>query len=182
MWIDESLTRAINGLAGNSGLADAIVLLITNYGIPTLVLVAVINWWSPGDRPRIRHACAASALSLVLGLLINFAVIAIVHRVRPYELGITHLMVARSVDWSFPSDHATAAFAIAGPFLLDFGAARRTLFLSLAVLVSLSRVYVGTHYVGDVTGGALTGLAAAMTVAALYSRDTKLDRILTSFL
>jgi len=177
MWLDETLTRAINGLAGFNGLADAMVFAITDFGVPALILLAVFNWWSPGDRPRIRHACVASALSLVLGLLINFAIITIVHRVRPYELGITHLIVARSVDWSFPSDHATAAFAIAGPFLLGLGAARRTLFLSLAFLVSLSRVYVGTHYVGDVTGGALTGLAAATAVAAMYTHDTKLDRI-----
>ena len=34
------------------------------------------------------------------------------HRIRPYDAGLTHLIVAPSFDWSFPSDHATAAFAI----------------------------------------------------------------------
>ena len=182
MWLDETLTRAINGLAGSGGPADTFVLAITNFGVPALVLLAFLNWWSPGGRPRIRHACVVSALSLVLGLLINFAIIIIVHRVRPYEMGISHLIVPKSVDWSFPSDHATAAFAIAGPFVLGHGVARRTLFLLLAVLVSLSRVYVGTHYVGDVAGGAVTGLAAAMAAAALYTHDTRLDRIVTGLL
>jgi len=182
MWLDETLTRAINGLAGVNGPVDAMVLATTQYGVPALILLAVLNWSSPGDRPRIRHACVASALSLVLGLLINFAIIIIVHRVRPYDLGVTHLIVARSIDWSFPSDHATAAFSIAGPFLLGLGSARRTSFLGLAILVSLSRVFVGTHYLGDVIGGAVTGLTAVLSVAVLYRRDTKFDRIVTNFL
>ena len=37
--------------------------------------------------------------------------------------------------------------------------------LVLAVLLSLSRVYVGTHYPADVVGGALIGIAVT---AALY--------------
>lgn len=178
--MDESITRAINGLAGSSSSLDAVVLTITNYGVSALIIMTILQWWSRVDRSRIRHACIGSAMSLGLGLAVNFAIILIVHRVRPYELGITHLIVPRSVDWSFPSDHATAAFAIAGPFLSTFGAARRWTYLILATLVSLSRVYAGTHYIGDVAGGALTGLAASAAVGALYVRDTKFDRFIVA--
>jgi undecaprenyl-diphosphatase len=69
--------------------------------------------------------------------------------VGPYDDGITHLIIARSVDASFPSDHATACFAIATMLLVQGLRRRGTAAAAAAVLISLSRVYGGTHYVTD---------------------------------
>lgn len=55
-------------------------------------------------------------------------------------------------------------------------------FLAAAVLIAISRVYIGTHYVSDVFGGAATGIVAAMIVRALYREGTRLDRFVTSIL
>lgn len=76
--------------------------------------------------------------------------------------GLVHLLVKHG-DTSFRSDHAAAAFAIAGVL---FSVHRRlgTLALALAALVAYARVYVGDHYPGDVAGGALIGVAAAILV------------------
>ena len=91
---------------------------------------------------------------------------------RPYDGGITHLLIERSADYSFPSDHATAAFAIAAAFLLH-GMRRVGLgFLAAAALVTLSRLYIGTHYASDIVGGALTGILAAVLVRASYRENT----------
>jgi undecaprenyl-diphosphatase len=49
-------------------------------------------------------------------------------------------------------------------------------FLASALLVSLSRVYVGTHYVSDVMGGVLTAAVAAVLVAWLYRSDSALNQ------
>ncbi len=70
-----------------------------------------------------------------------------------------------SPDPSFPSDHATAAFAIAVAIFLRHRKAG-TLALILATLVSISRVALGTHYPSDVIGGALLGTAAALVLWA----------------
>jgi undecaprenyl-diphosphatase len=57
---------------------------------------------------------------------------------------------------------------------------RRTLgLLLLAAMVCWSRVYVGTHYVTDVMGGAFTGATAAIIVRLVYREGTKLDRFAT---
>jgi undecaprenyl-diphosphatase len=55
-------------------------------------------------------------------------------------------------------------------------------FLAAAVLLAVSRVYIGTHYVSDVLGGAVTGIIAATLVQAAYREGSKLDRLVTGIL
>ena len=52
----------------------------------------------------------------------------------------------------------------------------------MALAIAWSRVFVGTHYVTDVLGGAVTGLAAAILAGALYREGNCLDRLVTSVL
>ena len=72
-----------------------------------------------------------------------------------------HLFVAPTHDASFPSDHATAGFAIAVSIVLR---SRRIgcLALAMALIMSVGRVAVGVHYPSDVLAGALLGSAAAL--------------------
>ena len=62
---------------------------------------------------------------------------------------------------SFPSDHATAAFAIAVALLRRHRKAG-AIALVLAGLLAIARVAVGTHYPSDVLAGALIGTTAAL--------------------
>ena len=57
-----------------------------------------------------------------------------------------------------------AAFAIAFSVLLVGGRLAGALFLTGAFVVGITRVFVGLHYPGDVAGGVLVGLVAAVAV------------------
>ena len=57
----------------------------------------------------------------------------------------TTSIIDSSADFSFPSDHATAAFAIAAAFHLRGLFGRGVLFLLGAAALSVSHVYVGIH-------------------------------------
>jgi undecaprenyl-diphosphatase len=111
-----------------------------------------------------RHGVIAAGLAAALGLAIAHGVTMIWDRPRPYEAhsGV-HLFVSPSGDPSFPSDHATAAFAISVSLLLR---SRRIglLALAMAVVLGVARVCVGVHYPGDVLGGALIGTTAAVVL------------------
>jgi undecaprenyl-diphosphatase len=180
--IDAVLTQAINGLAGTSVAIDDLVIWISTLGVPLMVLAVALQWWRRADRPHVRHAVVAAGLTFLLGLALNQFILLFIHRLRPYDDGITHLLIARSADFSFPSDHATAAFAIAAAFLLH-GLRRTGLwFLAASILVMISRVYIGTHFVSDVLGGAMTAAAAALLVRALYWQGTRADRLITGIL
>lgn len=70
---------------------------------------------------------------------------------------------------SFPSGHAARAFLIAalvtawGPIWLA------PIVLIWAPLVALARVAMGLHYVADILGGGILGLALAVAIASFYT-------------
>ncbi|MBN9241595.1 MAG: phosphatase PAP2 family protein [Mesorhizobium sp.] len=176
--MDAALTHWLNAPAGSNAPLDALALAFTSYGVPAMVLIVALQWWAPGDRRHTRHVAVTAGLSFLAGLAINQLVLLFVHRVRPYDAGVSHLLIPPSVDWSFPSDHATASFAIVAAFAAQAMPRRALLFLVLALAVCWSRIYVGTHYVTDVLGGLVTAIVGAILVRMLYRRDSRLDALL----
>lgn len=70
---------------------------------------------------------------------------------------------------SFPSGHATTAFA-AAMALACFFPRLRTLLLVLAVPVALSRVVIVRHYLSDIVAGGLIGLLFTLWLRNVYAR------------
>ena len=60
-------------------------------------------------------------------------------------------------DYSFPSGHATFAWALA-IVLASKEPRLKYLYYFLAFLISLSRIYLGNHYPADVATGSIVGL------------------------
>jgi undecaprenyl-diphosphatase len=158
------------------------MILASTIGVPFLVVAVASQWWFPRRDPYTRHIVLAAGLSFLIGLGLNQLILLYIQRVRPYDAGITNLLIERSVDFSFPSDHATAAFAIAAAFWFGGLRGRSFAFMIAAITVAVSRVYVGTHYVGDIVGGASTGIIAALLARVVYWKDTRFDRFLASLL
>lgn len=75
------------------------------------------------------------------------------------------------LDWryqSFPSGHATTAFALC--FVVSFLAPRAFVWmLGLAVLIALSRIVLGVHYPTDIVGGAIVGVLGAYLVRVVFA-------------
>lgn len=176
--MDYVLYKTINGLSGTSPF-DAIVKALANYLPAVLVVIVALAFlvrWSRRRSERRAGAVLATAAA-GLALLINQPIAHAVDRMRPYlaHPAHAHLLIARSHDPSFPSDHATGAFALAfGIWLYD--RTLGTVLLVLAALLSFSRVYVGTHYPGDAVAGALIGIAAALVLFAVPFLRRLLER------
>jgi len=180
--LDVAATQAINHLAGKNGLLDLCMISISAIGVPMLIVAVAIQWWRKDDRRHVRHVLLAAGLSFLLGLALNQLILLFVQRLRPYETGVTHLLIAKSTDPSFPSDHATASAAIAIAFILHGTRRQGLCFLAAAFVVMVSRIYIGTHYVSDVLGGAVTAFVAAALVRAFFREGTAVDRMVTSIL
>ena len=180
--IDRTATAYINGLAGQNSMLDFLMLSATKAGVPLLLLMLVASWWWGGGSRSERHIVVACGLAFLLGLAFNQGILLFVHRIRPYDAGVTHLLIARSADPSFPSDHATASFAIVFGYLVNARIRKAAFLFAFALLVVLSRIYLGTHYVGDVIGGVVTAAVATIIVGVAYRPGTRIDQWITGLL
>jgi undecaprenyl-diphosphatase len=168
--VDYGLFKLINGLSGNA-IADRVLTLVAQNLATLLVVLVALAFLIPWKRCRTerRRGAVLGTAAAGLALLVAQPIAHLVGRARPYVDHPVNLLIARSPDPSFPSDHATGAFALAfGLWLYD--RTLGTVLLVLAALLSLSRVYVGTHYPGDVLAGALLGAGMAGTLYLLPTR------------
>ncbi|MDE2428220.1 MAG: phosphatase PAP2 family protein [Burkholderiales bacterium] len=181
--IDRSATAFMNGLSGHLPALDSFMVAVTSYGAYVMIAAVAVRWWwnHPYDKLHERHLAIRCGLSVILGLLVNQVILLFVHRLRPYDAGVTHLLISHSADPSFPSDHATLAFAIAFAYL-GTKARRGWGLLLAALMLAISRVYVGTHYVFDIVGGAYVGWLGAGLARLTYREGTRLDRWATRIL
>lgn len=90
-------------------------------------------------------------------------------RLRPGILTDAVIVGSIPPSYSFPSTHATVAFAFA--VLLSWKEPRwRWIWFTLAFLISFSRIYLGYHYPIDVIGGGVLGLCIGLFVVGIYKR------------
>jgi undecaprenyl-diphosphatase len=90
-----------------------------------------------------------------------------VNRLRPcFALNNVRLLIDQSRSFSFPSSHAANNAAMATLFSVQYK--RYTIiFISIALLVSYSRIYVGVHYPSDVLGGIFIGILCSAMILLL---------------
>ncbi|MFJ5046141.1 phosphatase PAP2 family protein [Streptomyces sp. NPDC088719] len=136
-----------------------------------LIAVTVVVLWWRGARPLALWVAATSLIATLLQQGLKAAV----GRERPQwpdPVDSAHYA-------AFPSGHAMTAVVTCGLFvwllrLYGAGPGARGVVLAVAVVsaigVAATRVYLGVHWLTDVVGGALLGVAVVALSAAAYAR------------
>jgi undecaprenyl-diphosphatase len=142
---------------------DELMLAASHVGARSFVwiVIALILFVFPERRAGAWRVLLALALT---GLVVDTITKPLVDRPRPYAtMADVRVIDARPTTASFPSGHASTAFAgaMATSRVLPHA---RVLWWMLALTIAISRVYVGVHYPLDILGGALVGAACAWLV------------------
>ena len=163
LWIQEHLRVPwLNG-------AVSVYTSLGNAGLLFLAAALLLLFF-----PKTRRSGIAALLAVVIGFVCtNLLLKNLVARPRPWldVAGLTFLVTENDPN-SFPSGHTCAAFAFAVGVWRT--APKRWMgwaALVMAVLMGLSRLYVGVHYPSDVLAGALVGALAGLAAAWTVSRS-----------
>ena len=93
-----------------------------------------------------------------------------VERPRPFQtLEGVRLFLGPHSGFSFPSGHATTSFCLATVIAMRYPKARYPIFI-VAILVALSRSYVGVHYPSDILVGSILGILVGYIVIKMANR------------
>ncbi|EJB03372.1 putative membrane-associated protein [Rhizobium leguminosarum bv. trifolii WSM597] len=168
---DTAIYNALQDLRTAPG--DAVMIAITELGdtfVVVAVTIAVLLWfaWNRAWRTSIFWLLAIAGASAI-----NTVIKITLHRARPAELFYTN-----SSAFSFPSGHSTANTVLYGflAFLIALGshpAWRLPVAFSatfVALLIAFSRLYLGAHWLSDVTGGLAFGIAWIAVLGFTYLR------------
>jgi membrane-associated phospholipid phosphatase len=154
-WFAAHRTEGLNQLTHYTTLASDTI-TITALAVGAVALTAVV--WRRWREPMLVAAAVAGEVSIFL------LVTLLVDRNRP---PVPHMDEAPPTS-SFPSGHVAAAICMYGALAIianerASSALVRGLFSALAVLVplavALSRLYRGMHYLTDILGGVILGVA-----------------------
>ena len=177
--MDWSLLHALNDFLAQHDAVEDPLLFYVNASEALFVATLALVFLAARGAAHVawRRASVAAVLSAGLALTIAKLVSELVDRVRPFvaDPGGVHLFSGHVADPGFPSDHATAAFAIAVAILLRKRSWGYVALVAAAVL-SVGRVALGVHYPSDVLAGAALGSAAALVLWTPPLR-TRVDRL-----
>ena len=166
LQLDGELLLAIQGL--HMSWLDPLVSWYTRLGDAGLLWIALSL--AMLFRKPTRRAGALALCAMLLGLIVtNLTIKPLISRPRPWlDWPIVPLVVENDPN-SFPSGHTCAAFAAAMAWVRTLPQRRdRVIVAVMAVLMGLSRLYVGVHYPSDVLAGAVIGSLCAWAVWKVY--------------
>ena len=161
--VDDQLLLSVNSFARSTLWLQTPLLSYAKYGVGLFAVLLVTGLFLARHRSSRTLAAAGWACVAPLAAVgLNQPIGHLVAAARPYVAHPDLLVLAtRTSDFSFPSDHAVMAGAVAAGLLL---VSRRlgAIAVGAAALMAFARVYIAAHYPWDVVAGLAIGAGVAM--------------------
>ncbi|MDD4661895.1 MAG: phosphatase PAP2 family protein [Candidatus Pacebacteria bacterium] len=183
MNYDIKIFEIINGLAGKSGIADALGVFLAEYLAYVLALILIIAFlYSVKGRVMVIISLVAGFISR---MLIKPAIVLLLARQRPYEcLENFSLLIPVSVNdslESFPSGHAIFFFAIS-TVVYNFNKKLGIFFFIASFLMGIARIFIGVHFPTDILAGAILGVLIGICINLIYKKyQQKIDSFILKY-
>ncbi|WP_110926779.1 undecaprenyl-diphosphatase [Bacillus massiliglaciei] len=176
------LFRTINDLGFDLTFLNPIAFFLAEYALFVLALWMIAKWIFTKEKIRTRLVLAGAILSFLCGEVLAKGIGHFISHPQPFaSLSHVNQLVAHEVDNSFPSDHTLLFFSICMMLFLGSTSNKRIIYLIAAVLVGLSRIWVGVHYPVDVAAGAAIGILASVLLYPLVIRSKMLTAVIQKY-
>jgi undecaprenyl-diphosphatase len=173
---NQQLFLALNAAPETSALALAAAKFIAK-GLILFIPLLLAGLWLQGGDAR-RSAVLKAGFVAVLSFGVSCLIGLIWFHPRPLALELGHTYFNHALDASFPSDHATAIFAVGFALLKGKTRAFGWGLLAAGFLVGWARVFLGVHFPLDILGALIVSSAVCLVVAPLWD---KIDKPVTKF-
>ncbi len=177
--IDTQLFYGINQLAGRWPAVDFFFKAVAE-GSPILLLLFIgVRWFYGSSLPQVRQRLFPAVLAVLPAEGLGWLAGQFYAHPQPFAmLPDVQQLIAHKVDNAFPSDHSLLFFSVLTVlFLTSNRPGLRWGYPAAAVLVGISRIWVGVHLPLDVAAAALIGIAAAWLTLKLATSVSVLRRL-----
>jgi undecaprenyl-diphosphatase len=174
--MNEYLFRLINNLGKEYTILNPGVVFIAEYMVIFLVIAVLTFWITRVNKNRIMMICGS--ITFVIAEILGKIAGNIHSNLQPFaELSSVNQLIEKAVDNSFPSDHTILFFSFCVTFWI-FRGARGFIWILLALLVGISRIWVGVHYPADIMVGAIISICTAIIVCRVVPKLSIIQRLL----
>lgn len=150
----------------SSGALDIFFETITYLGHPAFwIFIAAWFFWSGKEKKALATMSVVLFASVVSGVL-KFAI------ARPRPEGL--IVLEQNASFSMPSGHSTIIAAMYAFAKDKVKPHEKKILLLSVILVAISRLYLGVHYISDVIAGILLGYIIGKLVWMFYGKFKKL--------
>jgi undecaprenyl-diphosphatase len=145
---------------------------------PLLASMALVGLMGTMPRRWPRRTVVDATLAVAGALVLNLGLALLWPRARPFVAGVGQAWMAHAATGSFPSDHLTVQWTVAGILLLQRSTYRWGVAVALLGLpMAWARIYLGVHYPGDMLGALWVSAMAMLALGLLRSqRNTGVAR------
>ncbi|MDH2363636.1 undecaprenyl-diphosphatase [Priestia megaterium] len=170
------LFRTINDLGKEYTYLNNFFIFMAEYMVFVLAFIALIFWFTRTEENRMMIISAT--ISFILAEMMGKIAGTLHSNNQPFaELSNVNKLIEKAVDNSFPSDHTILFFAFCMTFFI-YQKRWRYIGIMLALVVGISRIWVGVHYPADVIVGAIISIFSTFIASFIVSRLNIIRKLL----
>lgn len=178
---DAELTAELSNLQNEP--PELLIRVVEEFGnvrsVRPLAGVLFLGSLMTNDR-RLQDAAFTSLESIVLANLVSSSLKTLFGRARPWQNEGALAFKPFSGDTSFPSGHATTAFAFITPWLLYYQNAFTPGLLVVGAGTAFARMVTENHWFTDIIAGSAIGFATAYLLTQRHQADDRRLRLAPS--
>lgn len=170
------LFRTINDFGKEYTYLNNFFIFMAEYMVFVLAFIALIFWFT--RREENRMMIISATISFILAEMMGKIAGTLHSNNQPFaELSNVNKLIEKAVDNSFPSDHTILFFAFCMTFFM-YQKRWRYIWIMLALVVGISRIWVGVHYPADVIVGAIISIFSTFIASFIVSRLNIIRKLL----